>query len=752
MTNLTVKNWHKKITLILIGLLLAVHILPIVYAKAETNSKEIYYADQDYITLKVDQKQDQYRLSIESKNLGSLDWVGYVFRLKPEDFASQKDFKQKVISNRSFYSDEDQPLGLVYATAKSVFRYLDVLSTLIDFATKEIFGSAIIDTVNVPANEPAIYLVRAYSGSWGKLIDEGEKSFVREKLTNGKIRDGQALGLNLFAIILDTASLVVPFDKSISQDDLRKIAVAGLTEISHKFSQPDFMQGRANAKDFNQVVVGGAAAMLKEFLNILKDEAAKNFLKFAARSLQIAADTVIVLDKVSKGGKIADRIAQLLTLGTPLETSYLTVNDAVAKLAKEEVVQNGDDIKNWKTFDRDTWSVKYPPSDKSCDIGASEFFVCLFKDDVPDFAMGELNYSDPNDPNWEPFTCGKDFNECKNLLYNSALYEQIDYVKERVINGFSGVEMKATRKPADGHFEKQYIAEINSKEGTLYIVQKRFLPETDDIYEKILATLKRKAISGQDGAQLKAQPKQPPVHSKRLTVQLADQYMIPVSTLGIGYAYGQTPDMYLLDAVGDRFPGQFCSPKGCVELGGFRVGQKEASGIWEFSKDIPYGNYTIVYTEGGCCGNTDILREWSGFTKKINITNDSERFVKASVETKWVKIPVYFKVNLINQIGTPINDKGNDFTGRFPCYLLDKSGKQVSIQTIGFISCSSNTLMGTNSAPLSPGDYILHIEKTGYLPFKKTINIPDVSALNDNEIRAKIPEIKGNLTLIKNNP
>jgi len=348
-----IKFWHKKIAVVLIGLWLTVNIFPAVLVNAQTDSKNIYYADQDYITVKVDQGQNNYLLSIDSKNLGALDWTGYVFPLKTEDFPSPEDFQQKVKNNRSLYPDETKPIGLIYAPAKSLFRYLDVLSVVIDYAADKIFGGAIIDTVSVPADQAAIYLVRAYSGSWGKLNDPGEKAFVREQLTNGKARDDAALSLNIFDVVLDAASLIIPFDKSLSPDDLQKIGTAGLTEVSRKLSQPDFLQGGANLTDLYQVAVSGSSAMLNEFINLLTDQAAKNFVRFITKNSQLAVGFVNLSDKISKGGKIADRLAQLLTLATPLETSYFTVNGAEAKLAKAEVKPSGKVIKNWQLVSGD---------------------------------------------------------------------------------------------------------------------------------------------------------------------------------------------------------------------------------------------------------------------------------------------------------------------------------------------------------------------------------------------------------------
>ena len=234
--------------------------------------------------------------------------------------------------------------------------------------------------------------------------------------------------------------------------------------------------------------------------------------------------------------------------------------------------------------------------------------------------------------------------------------------------------------------------------------------------------------------------------SKTLAVQLTTSHGVPVTDLidKDSMAWGYMPSLYLLDAVGDKMPGEFCSPKGC----GYGS-QYSNDGIWKFTDNVPFGTYTLVFTEGECCGSSGkISRKWGGFKKEIHISNDNERFVVAPVEARGAKVPLYVNVKIVNQIGTPIDT--SDF---FPCYLVDKNGKKISIDTLGIIVCrGSHSTIETKSSSLYPGEYVLRIEKEGYLPFEKTINIPDVSALNDSEARAKIPEVNGSLTLIKSSP
>ena len=57
----------------------------------EKEIKEFFYADQDYISIKVNDG-DKSLIDMESKNGGAVDWLGYVIELDPSLFESKGDF------------------------------------------------------------------------------------------------------------------------------------------------------------------------------------------------------------------------------------------------------------------------------------------------------------------------------------------------------------------------------------------------------------------------------------------------------------------------------------------------------------------------------------------------------------------------------------------------------------------------------------------------------------------------------------
>src|SRR3989344_6017557 len=171
----------------LAGLLLP----PSLVLAQDQENKEIFYADQDYVSVKVNDS-DKSLIDLESKNGGAVDWLGYVIELDPDSFASKADFENKVKNNRTVYDNEGTDLKVMYAKAKSFFRYLDVWSLAIDYAVNSIFGLEFIDGTKLPNND-SVYLVRSYSGGFGLSGDSAEKDFVRRQVKSGQVRDNAAL-------------------------------------------------------------------------------------------------------------------------------------------------------------------------------------------------------------------------------------------------------------------------------------------------------------------------------------------------------------------------------------------------------------------------------------------------------------------------------------------------------------------------------------------------------------------------------
>ena len=265
------------------------------FIKANSQRTEINYSDKDYITLNITEKDKKYSFNIESKNLGTVDWIGYVFPLTPTQFESLNDFHEKTKSNRSIYSTEDQSLGVVYAKARGFFRYLDIISAGVDWAMNKIFGNPFRDTLTIPSTEENIYLVRSYSGGWGKFTDPTEKSFVREKIYKGNERDRQAVVLNISLATFDTLGVFIPLADFLG-DQLNTIIEAGLRKADKVTTAKAMgIEGSKEATKYLLHVAAetGEASLLKAG-EIIKDEATQNFFKFIARSCKIAIKVVDV--------------------------------------------------------------------------------------------------------------------------------------------------------------------------------------------------------------------------------------------------------------------------------------------------------------------------------------------------------------------------------------------------------------------------------------------------------------------------
>jgi len=334
------KKLLKNIT---IGVILSLFVIEsiftfkIPFVKANSLRTEINYSDKDYITLEITEKDGKYSLNIESKNLGAVDWIGYVFPLTPTQFESPDNFYEKTKSNRSIYTTEDQPLGIVYAKAKGFFRYLDILSTGVDWAMNKIFGNPFRDTLTIPSTEENIYLIRSYSGGWGKFTDPDEKPFVREKVYKGKERDRQAVVINISLATFDTLGVFIPLADFLG-DQLNIIIEAGLRKANEITTAKAMgVEGSKEATKylFRVAAETGKTSLLKAG-EIIGDEATQNFFKFIARSCEIAVKVVDVGSKISNAGQVVDRIGQMVIVATPLETSYLVVGNPLLALEKKE--------------------------------------------------------------------------------------------------------------------------------------------------------------------------------------------------------------------------------------------------------------------------------------------------------------------------------------------------------------------------------------------------------------------------------
>lgn len=287
-----------------------------------------YYADQDYITLKATETSSGYDLSIESKNGGSVDWIAEGMQLDTSQFSSLNDLKAKASNNRSLYVNERSHIlsGTLQAPAKSFLRYLDIISFSFDTAFDWLFGSTLEDRLMVPSTQDGIYLLRSYSGGWGLTEDSGEKTFVREQVPNGSTMDIKSLSVNEFMVVFDTMSAFVAFDK-LFPDDMNKIAEEGLKEAFNKL--PSVMSNpNPTSQDLLSVIVDVLKAMLSKVTESFAENVTKNFFITIWRIGEVSVSSLIdISGKASDLGKAVDRVGQLITYATPMETAIIVVGE-----------------------------------------------------------------------------------------------------------------------------------------------------------------------------------------------------------------------------------------------------------------------------------------------------------------------------------------------------------------------------------------------------------------------------------------
>ena len=303
--------------------------LPRIGLNGESLNTTTYYADRDYVTVVAQPSSGGYNLSIESIERGSVDWIADVILLDSSQFSSLVDFQAKASSNRTIYNNEEYGvLDELYAPAKSVMRYLDIIDLFFDWVVGKFFGNAFEDHTIIPSDQDSIYLIRAYSGGRGKQIDPRETSFVRTDVPNGSSMDTKALATNIFMVCFDTLSAFAAFD-DLFPEDMDEVMKAGLEEAYSKIA---ILQGNPdpNLIDLISVATDIQIAMLSKITKLGLEMAAKNLLIFAAGTIETVAKSSGITVIISSGaalGKVGDRLLQLSVRATPMESSIIVVGN-----------------------------------------------------------------------------------------------------------------------------------------------------------------------------------------------------------------------------------------------------------------------------------------------------------------------------------------------------------------------------------------------------------------------------------------
>jgi len=311
-------------------------VMPIKAANVGEKTPELVYVDHDYVNIEVSPTKDNdYKISAESKNGGAADWLVYVIKLKDDELKTAKDFQIRAKdNNRAKYVSEAEVVDVIYVPSKSYARYLDVIDIVAEVISDAVFDSK--DTATI-TRDNSIYLIRAYSGAWSVAGDKAERKFVGDEVDSGKKRLESAVMTNLLSAAFDGASLVVPMSKLLDDPIAKKKiiessrkGVAEALPILYAKSEgkppdiEDFLM--MMNKVTNSVISDLADYMVEEGA----EEAQKTLLKkcssFLAKSADVAIDVakgLNVASKVSKFGQLADRSYAMVLTATPLETSYV---------------------------------------------------------------------------------------------------------------------------------------------------------------------------------------------------------------------------------------------------------------------------------------------------------------------------------------------------------------------------------------------------------------------------------------------
>ncbi|KAF0221282.1 MAG: Cna B domain-containing [Geobacteraceae bacterium] len=289
-----------------------------VLAAAVTSSATPYYSYQDYITVSATKNGSVYDITEGCKNIGGVDWLAEVMKLDSSQFASSNDFQLKASASRTLYQNERaNVLGRLEAPAKSYFRYFDVLELTSDGISSVLFGNPAKKAVSVSATEDGVYLIRSYSGAWG---DKDLKSFVRGQVSNGSTMDTRSIINNLTTASLDSLSVFVDI-KNVPLDTAIKAGLNVATDKVNAIVQAD----NPKMKDVVAVASDVLMAMFKETASNVAQVGLPNM--FGKVGKIIAGSLIDVPGKISSGGKVVDRIGQMLTSATAMETVIVVVGE-----------------------------------------------------------------------------------------------------------------------------------------------------------------------------------------------------------------------------------------------------------------------------------------------------------------------------------------------------------------------------------------------------------------------------------------
>ena len=314
------------------------------------------YSDRDFVNINLSKSSDKkmYTITAESRENGGVDWLVYVIKLNNDYFSSTEDLLLKSYDNRTTFPSEDNVIEVLYAPAKSWAKKLDITGNFVETLLEEGLGyntaSSIADSVDVPIDDNAIYIIRAYSGALGLRDDETERKFIYESIDEGKNRQRMALFTNIVSVAMDIASIYYSTENILDKEGFIKStgkSISKVTPCVTAYTQKE----QSTKKEFLEIVHEAFEIIMKDYADYLIDrelDKAKvtvlnKYVSLASNSCKAALDVVMISDKISKGGQVFDRAYTFVYTATPLETSYV-MSDAVTKNLMKQGEQLLNDI------------------------------------------------------------------------------------------------------------------------------------------------------------------------------------------------------------------------------------------------------------------------------------------------------------------------------------------------------------------------------------------------------------------------
>ena len=317
------------------------------FAQADTKRWQpaIIQPDPDYMQINISQNEESCNISAESKEIGAVDWICELSNINKEGL-DITEFYEKAKDNRTTYQSENfngsGNIGTIYVKAKGVFKYIDYMSYIVDNVSDKIFGKKTKHTFNIPINDDGIYLVRCYSGGWGILTnDPNERSFIGQQAKfydTKQNRTNDALVSNVAMIFFDGMNVLIRYD-SLPLGDVSEILMAGLMIDSSEIVISESLQTKDDLfRTFYRVVTQVSENMVKRTAKAIKAEISRNLFFGLGRMGKMVVRIAWPIDKIIAGGQIADRANQMITIATPLETSYIIVGNPLLEeeLSKKE--------------------------------------------------------------------------------------------------------------------------------------------------------------------------------------------------------------------------------------------------------------------------------------------------------------------------------------------------------------------------------------------------------------------------------